>query len=137
MNCAELHRKWLDESITIPEIESYADCTLEFLDKYDDGNLLIEDVYDYMALQEIILASPKYILKMQIDNMENWFTALMMAVDDERYELCAKIKRITEIYETLLISAIYKFRKELFTDKFIEDIILINQRNNKIITDDI
>ena len=137
MNCLELHSKWLNETITLDEIKQYADCTLEVLNEYDAGTLLIEQVLDHQGLQMIMNSTPKTILKMQRENMDSWFSILSISLDEENFELCAKIKKITDISETLLISAIYKYRPELFNDKFLSYIININEFNNKVITNDI
>ena len=130
----KLHIRWRSETITLPEIKKYAKAHLELYDKYERFLLLIDDVYDEETLRHIILAPKKSLLQVYAEEMTNWFSALLMALKAEEYELCADIKKITEIEESMMITAVFKFRRELFSDEFIEQITLINRINNKAIT---
>ena len=130
----ELFDKWENENITLDEIEEYVNYVLNIFDSYDRNEMLVEDIYDFETLRYIYLAPRKELLELYKKSQNSWFTALVMARNDERYELCSQIKRIIQTEETIMITAVYKLRKEFFSDDYIQEIIAVNMINNLIIS---
>ena len=134
MKLKELHNKFISETITFDEFKIYCASIKEIMEKYSNDELLIEDMYSESTFSLLILAPQDVIKANHTDSMDSWFAMMDLAIALEEFEIAADVKFITENHDILLISFIYKYRKELYTNEFLEDILKVNALNNFYIT---
>lgn len=134
MKLTELHNRFTNETITFDEFKKYCVGIKAIMEKYSNNELLIEDVYDDDTFKLLLIATQDALKSIHINSMDSWFSMMDLAIEKEEFEIAADVKFITETHEILLISFIYKFRKELYTNEFLEDILNVNALNNFFIT---